>query len=203
MRKNIISTIIVFTFILNINAQCPLPYKSPTEFQNDTIAFINYNFGNRSNCYVNKTFGLLIQDLKLPIKSFFVLEDGLNFIYKGVKIYFSPSNIVHKQISNHVSPTSITIYFSSTFSPIIFDKLFDVTERNLWTIQIETFLKNFIVDEIIISKPKSINKSMDIILIDDKSFFTKTYIAKRSITLKPSFKYTPSSGSRFNAKIVP
>ncbi len=66
--KKIIIAILLSMFYIQLNAQNELPYKKLAEFQNDTTAFINYNFIDRADQYKGKNMGIIIQDLQISPK---------------------------------------------------------------------------------------------------------------------------------------
>jgi hypothetical protein len=53
--KRIVLLLLIIELCLTMKAQCNLPYKSLSNFDNDTIAFFKYNFSDRATCYVGKT----------------------------------------------------------------------------------------------------------------------------------------------------
>ncbi|MCL2649551.1 MAG: hypothetical protein FWD60_00830 [Candidatus Azobacteroides sp.] len=80
--EKIIITMLLGMFFINLHAQNVLPYKSLSDFQNDTTAFINYNFIDRAEQYKGKTLELIVRDLQIPIEKatidgFYRIIDGL------------------------------------------------------------------------------------------------------------------------------
>ena len=69
MKKIILLSILIVS-ALCVKAQCNLPYKSISDFKNDTSAFVMYNFMDRADCYAGKTFADVITDLQIPVKNF-------------------------------------------------------------------------------------------------------------------------------------
>ena len=67
MKKIIISMLLNMLFI-HLHAQSELPYKSLSDFKNDTTAFINYNFIDRAEQYKGKTLEFIVRDLQIPVK---------------------------------------------------------------------------------------------------------------------------------------
>ena len=67
MKKIIINMLLSVCFI-HLHAQTGLPYKSLSDFKNDTTAFINYNFIDRAEQYKGKTLELIIRDLQIPVR---------------------------------------------------------------------------------------------------------------------------------------
>ena len=57
-------------------AQCTLPYRALSTFNNDTIAYLKYNFTDRADCYKGKTFEEVVTDLNIPIASFLAYDNG-------------------------------------------------------------------------------------------------------------------------------
>lgn len=60
----------------NTKAQCALPYRALSTFNNDTTVYLKYNFTDRADCYKGKTFEEVVTDLKIPIASFLAYDDG-------------------------------------------------------------------------------------------------------------------------------
>ena len=88
MKKLILS--LLFVLIASfVNAQ----YKPLSSFQNDTTAFIIYNFMERAEEYKGKTIKDLITDLKMPIAYFHCGYDMYYFyaislhVYPRAKVY--------------------------------------------------------------------------------------------------------------------
>ena len=66
--KTIIISMLLSVYVIHLHAQDELPYKGLPEFQNDTTAFINYNFIDRADQYTGKTFEFILRDLQIPVK---------------------------------------------------------------------------------------------------------------------------------------
>ena len=66
--KKIIISVLLSMFLINLHAQNALPYKSLSDFKNDTTAFINYNFIDRAEQYIGKTLEFIVRDLQIPVK---------------------------------------------------------------------------------------------------------------------------------------
>ena len=67
MKKIIINMLLSVCFI-HLHAQTGLPYKSLSDFKNDTTAFINYNFIDRAEQYKGKTLEFIVHDLQIAVK---------------------------------------------------------------------------------------------------------------------------------------
>ena len=148
MRKLIlISLWIGFSFLAK--AQCTLPYKSLAAFNNDTTAFVKYNFSDRAACYVGKTLKDVMQDLGIPIQSFLTSILGRNAaLYEGIYIYIYPYATVTKFMDKHKAPNFIFIAWVTPVSTNVLDALRDSTERNKWTPQVANYVMNMPIKEI-------------------------------------------------------
>ena len=131
-------------------AQCTLPYKSLSQFNNDTTAFINYNFSERSACYVGKTMKDVINDLGLPILSFLVTNGYYNYKYlTGMYVYIYPYNTVCKYRAKKIYHNCITINWqTSTILRSTYDGLKDKNDRNKWTPQIANLFNDMVISQI-------------------------------------------------------
>jgi len=69
--KKIIISVSLSMFLIHLHAQTGLPYKSLSDFRNDTTAFINYNFIDRAEQYKGKALEFLVRDLQIPVKFLF------------------------------------------------------------------------------------------------------------------------------------
>ena len=59
-------------FFIHLHAQDELPYKSLSDFRNDTTAFINYNFIDRAEQYKGKTVEFVVRDLQISVKYIYI-----------------------------------------------------------------------------------------------------------------------------------
>ena len=80
-----------------MQAQDNLPYKSLTEFRNDTTAFILYNFIDRAEQYKGKKLTDIAKDLEIPIK-IIVPQDSRKNVVAPIYIYIWNNNIVFKMM---------------------------------------------------------------------------------------------------------
>ena len=81
MKKTIISMLLSM-FLIHSHAQSGLPYKSLSDFKNDTTAFINYNFIDRAEQYIGKTVEFIVHDLQILVKYTFMNGmSGLRGLY--------------------------------------------------------------------------------------------------------------------------
>ena len=148
MKKIIlISALIGFSFL--VKAQCTLPYKSLAAFNNDTTAFVKYNFSDRAACYVGKTLKDVMQDLGIPIQSFLTSTLGRNgTLYEGMYIYIYPYQTIMQFFYKRKFPNWIAITFVTPIHASVLDALRDSTERNAWTPQIANLVMNMPIQSI-------------------------------------------------------
>ena len=85
--KKIIISMLLSMFFIHLHAQTGLPYKSLSDFRNDTTAFINYNFIDRAELYQGKTLEFMLHDLQIPVKSVMVYDSPFGKVY-GLFLYF-------------------------------------------------------------------------------------------------------------------
>ncbi|MDP4272101.1 MAG: hypothetical protein Q8909_18560 [Bacteroidota bacterium] len=91
--KKVLLVFLLIHMSLVSKAQCTLPYKTLSQFNNDTTAFIKYNFSTRASCYEGKSLDVLLNDLKIPVKWVLPTEDAQRFdIYDGMYLYIHPYN---------------------------------------------------------------------------------------------------------------
>lgn len=78
MKKHLFFFVISLVCI-QLSAQDSLPYRAfesfkndsvPTFSEEDTLAYLAYNFGTRADYYIGKTIGDMIDDLELEIQDF-------------------------------------------------------------------------------------------------------------------------------------
>lgn len=68
--KKIALFLLFLPLFYGLSAQNELPYKPFEAFNNDTLAFMDYNFRQRAEYYKGKTVGEVLEDISLPIISF-------------------------------------------------------------------------------------------------------------------------------------
>ena len=148
MKKLIlISLWLGFSFVAK--AQCTLPYKSLAAFNNDTTAFVKYNFSDRAACYVGKTLQDVMQDLGIPIQSFLRIVYGRNGnLYIGMYIYIYPFQKVMQFMRNHKYPNFIALTWMTPISRNVLDTLKDTTDSYKWTPQVANYVMNMSIKEI-------------------------------------------------------
>ena len=148
MRKLIlISLWIGFSFAAK--AQCTLPYISLAAFNNDTTAFVKYNFSDRAACYVGKTLKDVMQDLGIPIQSFLTSILGRNAaLYEGMYIYIYPYATVTKFMDKDQAQNFIFIAWTTPVTASVLDALEDTTDSYKWTPQVANYVMNMPIKEI-------------------------------------------------------
>ena len=148
MRKYILISILIgFSFLAK--AQCTLPYKSLAQFNNDTTAFISYNFSTRAACYVGKTLKDVMQDLDISIQSFLKYVYGRRWdMYAGIYVYIYPYSTVTQFFYKRKFPNWIAITWVTPVAASVLDALEDTTDRYKWTPQVATYVMNMPIKEI-------------------------------------------------------
>ena len=126
--------------IARMSLECELPYKPFKEFNNDTTAFLRYNFKDRAICYRGKKVSQLLKDLQLKPTRYLPISSTLVNKYRGISIYVN---------ENH----SIYIYW-----PDLMDSTGEVKlgrkykDTDAWVQEYYDFFKNMIVGEVIYYK---------------------------------------------------
>ncbi len=149
MKKRLILFLIILSAISAINAQRTLPYKSISAFNNDTTAFLRYNFDDRKECYVGKTMSDLINDLGLPLKSFLSLCSS-RYVnkYSGVCLYVYPYLKVRSIESISGMKSGVYAIWDVEINSTLLDTVGRTTNYYIWTSQIYNELKSYKIKEI-------------------------------------------------------
>ncbi len=158
MKKIIILSFVLILFSSTTNAQCSLPYKPFTNFSNDTTAFLNYNFGIRSNCYIGRTIENLFSDNSIKIKSYVPIGlDDRYDLYNEIIFYVYDSRTLNNQvISGAGFKNAIGVGFDIPISAEALDKLKDETDRMAWTPSMYLHLKDTRISNISVLKSPSL-----------------------------------------------
>ena len=184
----------------NMSCNGPILFPDSASFVITPVAPHNLNV--RSNCYVGKTLEEVLLDIKIPIKSFMPMRDTARYdIFRGMHLYLYQWGTVENQQIENKRINEILILFETPIPTMLFRSLIDKTNTFLWSSNIHNFLKLRKITRL--GVVNSTQMPQDIVLNSDESNSTRNYNARHSIILKPSFKFTPSSGKFFNAKIVP
>jgi len=158
MKKIILIYLVVLLFsgMIKLNAQCTLPYKPISMFNNDTESFINYNFSDRADCYKDKTLVEVMADLKLPIKSFICIDSDENgTTFDGISIFLAPLDyITYQKLFNGKFFSKIVIKWKTSRNLSEIEPLLRTTKVNWdnWTPEVENLLKNIPIGEVGILK---------------------------------------------------
>jgi len=107
MTRLIILVFALGSFII-AHSQCDLPYKSLSEFENDTTEFMMHNFLLRADCYEGKTLGDVVNDLGISISMYVPGNDERRSdFYNRLSIY-----IVTNTWIEELKKTSLEIYYA-------------------------------------------------------------------------------------------
>ncbi|MFA7492771.1 MAG: hypothetical protein WCZ43_04560 [Proteiniphilum sp.] len=132
--KKIALFLILLLLFCRLSAQNELPYKPFEAFNNDTLAFMDYNFRQRAEYYKGKTVGKVLEDISLPIKSFTRYMRGNTTIC----VIVNADSVYREFKSNY-----IRIFLQT---PVESRKLVKLMGGNpnsmIWTPEIYEFLKN-------------------------------------------------------------
>ena len=147
--KKLILISVIFGFSLAAKTQCTLPYKSLSAFNNDTTAFVKYNFSDRAACYVGKTLKDVMPDLGIPIQSFLTYVYGRHGdMYAGIYIYIYPYSTVTQFFCKNKFPNWIAITWATPVAASVLDALEDTTDSYKWTPQVANYVMNMPIKEI-------------------------------------------------------
>ena len=98
MKRLIISMIIMLSIAATINASDNPNYRSFKAFNNDTLAYLKYNFDG-NEYYAGKTLGELFNDMEIQIKHCTFIPNFFGDMkVDDAVIYFDDANIVAKAI---------------------------------------------------------------------------------------------------------
>ncbi|WP_163357671.1 hypothetical protein [Dysgonomonas sp. 25] len=129
MKKLLLTTIILLA-VSSVKAQCNLPYKSLSEFKNDTTAFMLYNFMDRAECYKGKTLKEVRNDLHLPVKwAMSTYNKRRPTISYGISIGILSNKESIEKIRNNKHNNTIYIYWEEAY-PINPEEDFDAIKNN-------------------------------------------------------------------------
>ena len=147
--KKLILLSVILGFSLLAKAQCTLPYKSLAQFNNDTTAFVKYNFSDRAACYVGKTLKDVIQDLGIPIESFLTITRGRDAaFYKGIYIYIYPYSTIMQFFYKRKFPNWIAIIFVTPINASTLNNITDKNDPYKWTPQIANLVMDMPIQSI-------------------------------------------------------
>ena len=133
MRK-IALFLILLPLFCRLSAQNELPYKPFEAFNNDTLAFMDYNFRQRAEYYKGKTVDEVLEDISLPIK---VFERGMKG-YTTFCILVYTDSVPHEMKGNY-----ITVFLQNPVDSRKLVKLMGGDPNSkTWTPEIYEFLKN-------------------------------------------------------------
>ncbi len=178
--KNVIKLLVVMLLLITeIEAQeSQAPFKTLQSFNNDTLAYLEYNYTTRSNQYINKTIGNVLQELELPIIS--VIEwSRIDHMHSSEKGGVASVSLGIVQMGNKCNPLKdyyITIVFMNLITDEEFIKLRNQQNIYKWTPELYNYIKDMEIRSIysnpyITSKrdklPQSNNKPKERKSIDD------------------------------------
>ena len=166
--RNLIVFIVMLLSISTASQASDNPnYRSFNQFNNDTLAYLKYNFDG-NEYYVGKTLNELFDDLEIPTKFYFLCPDF--FVQNNLRdaiLYFDDKSTVFRAINEKKSRLLLKLYIS--FQPICM-KEYDQYELVLmkardkrganfddeWELYGKSFLKNRIITKLYI--PEWIDK---------------------------------------------
>ncbi|MDR2064562.1 MAG: hypothetical protein LBP85_02460 [Prevotellaceae bacterium] len=115
MKKIILTVILAFAVF---NAKAQLPYKQLSQFNGDTVAYLEYNFVTHKSAFIGNTVEMVIEWLEIPIyqvNSFgpYVQADNKSYMH-GIDINYEPRSETLKKWRDRGKPVLV---FSIEFEP--------------------------------------------------------------------------------------
>ncbi|MFT4221908.1 hypothetical protein [Dysgonomonas sp.] len=139
MKKLIILSLLIAA-VTTMKSQADLPYKSLSTFNNDTIAYLVYNFETRAGAYKEKNVNDVLNDLRIPI-TFYIAR----FTFRQPKYYL---RLFFNSNTDIASESNYYIYISSNT-----DYLKYVSWDGKWTEKIYESIKSIKVEGVGVSVP--------------------------------------------------
>jgi len=91
-----------------------LPYKPFSEFNSDTLKYVEANFLHRNGAYVNKPSDTLFADLEIPVVGFLVGISGRdNRLSGSVSLSFFKDAEIDGKLKNNESPVILVIEWAT------------------------------------------------------------------------------------------
>jgi len=148
MKKIVLLFILIGNFVL-AHSQCDLPYKSVSEFDNDTTEFIMYNFLLRADCYENKTLGDVVNDLGISELQYIPgnYDDRSDF-YNRLYIYIYSDEYLDRRIREELSGDIIDILLKTPLSKKTTDAFVASRGSYDWAPQVYERYKDLLVESV-------------------------------------------------------
>lgn len=130
---------------ISINAPTYVPMK---EFNGDTLRYLETNFLNRKEYYINKNLGILLNDLEMPVKLHYYWDNFNNeSISTGISLVFMNKEQFYQ---NRRDPESRKILNIKWAKPISTDTSLELIRENkgLWTKKEISYYKNQTIGDI-------------------------------------------------------
>jgi hypothetical protein len=148
MKKLIILFSIMMCTSFLSHGQCTQPYKTLSAFNNDTVAFLNYNFESRRDCYIGKTLADVVADLQIPVQSYMTLPDDTYInIYSGVSIHIYPYNKVLYIEKTNRNQTGVYVLWETPLKTELLDAI-GKQYGLVWTTAIYELVKDLKIKDI-------------------------------------------------------
>lgn len=144
----IFAAVLVMSCSNSAKAQCTLPYRALSTFNNDTTAYLKYNFTDRADCYKVKTFGEVVADLNIPIASFLPFNDGdiygdSHLKCVGMYLYFTPyEDRDYRETILNVFFPAVIIEWKTPIQFSVIDEEEKISGNYNWTTNIYNLIKD-------------------------------------------------------------
>lgn len=145
IMKKILLLIILAGINVSVKSQITPAYKPLSSFKTDTLAFLQYNFGNRADAYKGQKFNLLMSDLQIPVTK---ILPAINMIHGRTSnrfyIFIYDPKRIENGMDNNNFDGCIRIDLRDIFQT---DKVFSYL--NLEDLKgLSNFFSNFIIHEV-------------------------------------------------------
>lgn len=128
--------------VITMKSQTDLPYKSLSSFNNDTVAYLVYNFETRADFYKGKTIDVVLKDLRIPIIFY-----RYNYTPRGPQNHL---NLFFNSNTDITSESSYRIYISSNTKYLDY-----VPWDGKWTTNIYESIKSIKIEKVGVSAPRN------------------------------------------------
>ncbi len=146
--KKLILILIANAIVLSASSQV-LTYKPYSQFNNDMGAFLKYNFEDRADAYIGKTFDELMKDAQLkPLAFTYVVSYTNNSRTQSIGISLAFKFTSASRAFVPWKDEFITIHWQTSFDYSILRSLMNKYPENKWVNEHYEFFKNLKIKKI-------------------------------------------------------
>lgn len=124
------------------------PYKPLSEFNLDTLKYVQANFLHRNGAYANKSFDVLLNDLEIPIIAFGAGVSGENIkLSESISLRFFKESDINSKAADHKNPIILVIEWKT---PLPTEEVFSLLRKsqNVWNKDVQQYFSNKIIANI-------------------------------------------------------